>query len=162
MHKYIIGFLVVLLAIGAIGCPFDSNGSGGKKAEPREFYITDYEITPVYHKCYILPDKPHIMEDTTNILQPGMGYSLEVNYFNDYDNTVWVAFEVIVDGERFSSAGSLVIDGLAEIVLFHITPYQIEAKQVEVDIWLEDEDGIKSEVFTFDVLVAGLSFPTTE
>lgn len=102
------------------------------------------------------------------ILQPGRGYSLVVQYFNDKEDTQrtsWVAFEVIVDGERYSSSGVTIIpskktqEGTAQIILFNPVPWQLEGKEVMIDVWVEDETGVQSEVYSFQVAVYSLWYP---
>jgi len=195
MRKFLLGFLVILAAVVVAGCPWDSDSGSGK--QPREFYIEDYTISPIYYWCWYGLDQPHtggvpadagafeesevevldrvIPPETEDgkmyIFQPGRGYQLTVEYFNDQDNTTWVAFEIFVDGEKQSSSGAKIIpfrkekepevegEGSATILLLYMVPWNWEGKEVQVDVWVEDENGVKSEVFTFDVAVIQLWYP---
>ena len=192
--------LALSIALILTACPFDSGGGSNNKHVERDFYIEDYRIHGVFFWCYYGLDQPYSTngvpadaeafdqtkivtnpeidlpeqeENKVYILQPGRGYVLEVDYFNDQDNTEWIAFEIFVDDKRHSSKGEQVYkkgkkvpkdefekgEGTASIVLFRSVPWQFEGKDVQIDVWLEDENGVKSEVFTFDVAVIQLWYP---
>lgn len=158
-------FLLVCIVLLCAGCPGGSSNGGSEEA--REFYIEDYKIFSTWQTCWRLDSgsaseevsEPEPLEapikERKNILYPYHSYSLFItSHYNDHDNTKWVAFEIFVDGERFSSAGAPFIeDTKSTILLFNRVPWSLVGKEVVVDVWLEDADGVKSEVFTFDVMV---------
>lgn len=169
-----------------------SNSGGGSKAETRDFYIKDYQINNVWYYCYAylepVPDHPHDSGSASTggyfeesaaeftdelpelnrgmyIIQPGRGYSLKVEYFNDQEETnpvKWIAFEVFVAGERYTSSGHIVVfdkrvkENTAQILLFNPVPWYFEGKEVIIEVWVEDESGVKSEVLPIEVSVVSL------
>lgn len=169
-------FLIVALVVVSMlcaACPFDSNSSGSK-APPRDFYIESHEIYGVWRPCiYYSEDggsgsdeiqEPVEEEDSASIVYAGHSYILHVEFFNDQVNTKWIAFEVFVDGERVMASGSAIPGtfkqvpeteegGMAWINLFNNVPWNWHEKEVVVDVWLEDENGVRSEIYTFDVVV---------
>lgn len=175
-------FLILILSVFLLGCPLDNDGGSNSSVEEREFYIEDHQIMIAYYKCFNpLIDYPTdsgggsdeilgpIKEDSRYILQPGRSYTLGLDHFNDHDNTTWIQFEIFVDGERYSSSGVIAVvkkyKHLGEkelgILLFHSVPWGFEGKIIVIDVWLEDEDGVKSEVYTFEASVHSLWYLTT-
>ena len=170
--------IVLVMALVCVGCP--DNSSNNKQVEQREFYIESHEIYGVYYPCWAL-DQPQDSggasykisedevqkEDEVYIIRPGSGYMVHLKYFNDHANTEWVQFEIFVDGKRYSSSGSTLYpffkkhaepeqEGETYIELFRYTPWYLQGKEISVDVWLEDEEGIKSEVYTFDVSIINI------
>jgi len=176
MLKKLLLILALVVSLVCAGCPGD--GSSSNKNAQRDFYIESHEISTIWRTCYGL-DEPHdnggepdeiqkpVLEDEVYKLQPGVGYNLIVDYFNDHTNTKWIAFEIFVDGERYISSGSVINPakkayleteegGKASIVLFDVVPYNLQGRDISIDVWMEDEEGVKSEVYTFDVAVLTL------
>jgi len=162
MYKLTLALLLVVSF--CIGCP---GGSDSDSVE-RNFYIESHEIKSVYKPCFLdvpLKEEKPLYEDDVYILYPRGSYVLFVDYFNDQDNTEWIQFEIFVDGKRWSSRGSIIEHPkngpkddktIAYITLFETVPFTLEGKEVVVDVWLEDENGIQSEVYTFEVVVRQL------
>lgn len=179
---YLISILLVSLAI--TGCPSDNSGN---KIQ-RDFHIENHYVRPEYIKCWYYLDEPMPLAsempeykeivETLELIYPGHAYGLQVTYFNDQEETnrvSWIQFETFVDGQRYSAGGMVVPDDggtgpkiskgpFANINLFHYVPYDLVGKTVTVDVWLEDESGVASEVYTFELYVQHrwIIYPTTE
>ena len=161
--------LVLAISLFCLGCPGGSSNGGSDEVEQhREFYIENHKIRAMFKPCWGL-NKPADggqvndvieaeVEEYKTILHSGQGYTLQVGYYNDQDNTRWIQFEVFVDGNRMSSAGrDFTInkhrEDVAWITLFESLPYDYVDKEVTIDVWLEDVNGVASEVYTIEVEV---------
>lgn len=175
MLRNLILVFAISISFLCLGCPDDNGGSNNVE---RDFYIEDYHIQAMWRPCFGL-DQPHAegtdeltqpeFEDYNYILIPGRSYMLTIDYFNDQSNTRWIAFDVYVDGERFSSSGAIATvgkkivkivepEGSTSIVLFNYVPLNLEGRDIYVEVWLEDKNGVASEIFIFDIEVHQLYY----
>ena len=168
--------LVIMLVVGfCVGCPDNDNDSNVQ----RDFYIENHDVMGMWKPCGIyysdaseeITESKAEVEEHMILLYPGSSYILSVDYYNDQVNTTWIEFEIFVDGERWSSSG-IVADyfgkkgssqqedgsGQARIILFDPVPYSFAGKEIQIDVWLEDENGVQSEVYSFDVRVIHLRY----
>ncbi len=160
--------LVFAISLFCLGCPGGDGGSSSDvNVEPRDFYIENHKVYALFMPCWSLdqPMAEHQEElvegrpsEDVEILRPGQKYLLEVEFYNDQDNTRWIAFEVFVDGKRTSSSGEDFTitkhkSNTARIMLFDRLPYNYVGRSVTIDVWLEDTNGVTSEVYTIDVKV---------
>ncbi len=179
MFRKVLLISALVISLISTGCPGGSGGSSNKHVE-RDFYIESHEIVTVWRPCgfygldggsgsadeILQEGDPAQSEDFIHIIYPYNTYVLIVEYFNDQDNTEWISLETFVDGKRWSSAGSLIKGkyvksmveeqeghGKAVIDLVDRVPWNWVGKDVTFDVWLEDENGVKSEVYTIDVKV---------
>ena len=173
--RYLVVVITLLCLIG-VGCK--SSGGGGDAVEDREFYITDYSIEHIWYACWYPMDSgsgsegetfqqadPEVesgdlpeYSDSRYLLRVGGSYMLFVDHINDKDNTAWLAYEIFVNGKRYRGAGIADSiyksrDQLWAIVLFQHVPWDLRGKTVSVDVWFEDEDGVASEIYTFDLTI---------
>ena len=171
-------FISLFYITGFSGCDGNGNGNGNFGYE-RQFYIEDHQIFSMWRKCgiYAVEDEiqgPIPVEEEITNLQQGYSYILAVDYFNDQDNTKWIEFKILVNGEKWLTKGSVIqkylkypesTDGKrTSIILIDPVPWDWVEQEIVVDVWLEDENGVQSEVYTFDLTVEAVwyAYPASE